>query len=720
VIRITAGLFALFALCLAMPMPEAGSTPPNSVPFETVRKVALNWAATEYPGAKFGTAVPYVDENGNTVAWMFHFRTDGREFPSYEEVAADVQAERQTLTVNTDMSRWRSKYAHILVSARRDRAPVIRFGYGTSEYYAIAAKAEARARKTLGPDVRLSRIYFVSASTYLEFTNKAGRSTVTSEHFERTWGSRAAFTAYVSDARAQFRQHYAGEEEAAARYENSRWDRVFAPKAASLSEVFVPNHGLAPFYDWSYGCTPTAGAMVCGYVDRFQKSGRLVQWYFQRYDGVEGEHDWQVPYVQRECAIEMLTDTSSGGTSFYFISNGLFQVGYGHGYTGWSVTNTMGSAGNDWAWSTITSQVNAGHAMIWSAGWESHSLACFGYRTEDKYVYVHNTWWAPAEWWTHSGFGQSHVAAVTPDAGDTRNIRLTYPLGDTLYNHIGAGEVLYVGDTVRITWESGTPGTRVDIDISTDGGRTWTSAAEGVADSGAFHWYIPPSMPTCDSVRLRLFQYNGSTLTSADGTRGCFRTLREPLPPPQIAPPNGLPIQSDDLPVVLVVDSVKAACDSIHFKLVQGADTLAEQKGPLAHFLLPDSMFVYNKIYKWIVRGYNQWGWGPWSTAWSFRVILSGVEEVTPAPVAPAFSAPAVNRLTSGSVQFEVRAAAPGSRMVVYDALGNVVRELAVVQPSRLTWDMTDDAGRKVAAGLYFARLVGDRSQPTSKLILLD
>jgi hypothetical protein len=100
--------------------------------------------------------------------------------------------------------------------------------------------------------------------------------------------------------------------------------------------------------------------------------------------------------------------------------------------------------------------------------------------------------------------------------------------------------------------------------------------------------------------------------------------------------------------------------------------------------------------------------------------VAVGVEEEKPAAVAPAFSAPAVNRLGSGSVQFDVRMAAPGSKLIVYDALGNVLRELVVVQPSRLTWDMTDATGRKLAAGLYFARLVGGAIQPTAKLVLLD
>ena len=714
------GLLALFVLAVGMPMPGTGTTPPNAVPFDSVRIVALNWAAVEYPGAKLGTAIPYIDESGNTVAWMFHFRVDGKSFPRYDQVAADVQAERQTLTANTDLSRWRSKYAHVLVSARRDRAPVICFGYGTSDYYAIAATALEHAQQSLGSSAQLSRIYFMNPCIYLEFENPAGQHVVLSQHFEQTWASREAFTGYVTQARAELRKQYPGEEEAAASYAEGRWNHAFDHKLGPLADsVFVPNYGLAPFYDWHYGCSPTSGAMVCGYVDRFQKSGRLVQYCYQRWDPVEGEDDWQIPNIQYELAIDMNTDTTTGGTNIGAIANGLAQVGYDNGYDGWSVTNEIGGAGSDWCWATLTSEINAGHAMVWSVTWESHSLAAFGYRS-DKYVYVHNTWWEPGDWWEHSGSGNAHVAAVTPDAGDAHDIRLTYPLGDTLYNHIGAGEVLCVGDTCRITWESGTPATSVDIDVSTDGGQTWSSAAAGVADSGAYHWYIPPSIPSCDSVRLRLSQYNGATLTSADGTIGCFYTVKEAMAPPQLAPPDGLPIPMGSLPVALVVDSTKTNCDSIDFRLIQGLDTIWERPGTAASHYLPDSLLQMNKVYKWIVRGHNQWGWGNWGTPWSFRMLPAGVEEEKPVGIVPAFSVPAVNRLGAASVMFDVRAAAPGSKLAVYDALGNVVRELTVPRPSRLAWDMTDAAGRKLAAGLYFARLAGGATQPTAKLVLLN
>lgn len=718
--KMLAGLLALFALSAALSLPETGTTPPNAVQFDTVRAVALNWAAAEYPGAKLGTAIPYLDENGNTVAWMFHFRIDGKSFPGYDQVAADVQAERLTLTPNTDMSKWRSRYAHILVSARRDQAPVICFGYGTSVYYAIAAKALAHAEQSLGSGARLSRIYFMNPCTYLEVEDASGKCVVMSEHFERNWSSREAFTSYVTQARAEQRKQCPGDEEAAAKIANSRWDHVFGPKLDALTDsVFVPNYGLAPFYDWHYGCSPTSGAMVCGYVDRFQKSGRLVQYFYQRYDPVEQEQDYQIANTQYECAIDMNTDTTQGATNMGSIAPGLEQVSYDNGYDDWSVTNQLGGSSSDWCWSTLKAEIDAGHAAEWSVTWEQHSLAAFGYRS-DKYVYVHNTWWEPADWWYYSGSGNAHVAAVTPGVGDEHDVRLTYPLGDTLYNHSGAGEVVYVGDTLRVTWQNGTPGNSVDIEVSTDGGNNWEAAATGVADSGAYHWYVPPSIPSCDSVRLRISQYVGSTLTSADGTFGCFHTLREPVAPTQLAPANGMPIPMNHLPVVLEVDSANGVCDSIHFKLVQGLDTIWVQNGPSAHCPVPDSLLQLSKTYKWIVRGHNQWGWGNWSTTWSFRMVAAGVEEEKPISTAPAFSVPAVNRLSAGSVQFDVRAAAPGSRVIVYDALGNVVRELTVARPSRMAWDMADANGRKVAAGLYFVHLAGGSSHPTSKLVLLN
>jgi hypothetical protein len=176
----------------------------------------------------------------------------------------------------------------------------------------------------------------------------------------------------------------------------------------------------------------------------------------------------------------------------------------------------------------------------------------------------------------------------------------------------------------------------------------------------------------------------------------------------------------ESLPVVLVVDSTRTNCDSIGFKLIQGLDTIWERTGCVASYSLPDSLLQARKTYKWIVRGHNQWGWGNWSTPWSFRMLAAGVEEEQPARIVPAFSVPAVSRLGTGGVTFDVRMAAPGSRLTVFDALGNVVRELPIARPGQLAWDATDGTGHRLAAGLYFVRLAGGATQPTRKLVLLD
>jgi hypothetical protein len=691
-------LFAAVTALAAMPIPDAGMTHANAVPFETVKGLALRRAQAEYPGARLGTVAPYVDENGFTVAYLFHFRTDGKAFPGYEQVAEDVLAERAKLTANTDLTRWTSKYAFVLVSARYDRAPILCFGYGTSEFYAIAEAGLARAQAQLGTDARLSRVLFVAPATFLEFENGGGERLVLSNHFERSWDSREGFRQYVSAAKAS-----AGDDAGAAEAHRREWQQALSSDFKEFTEVYVPNVGRAPFYDWSYGCTPTSGAIVLGYIDRTQNYGRLVDWYWQRWDNVEGENDWQIPNTQRECALTMHTDTNSGGTYVMNIAAGLRTAANNNSYS-FTVTEADGYSGNDWAWSTITSQIGSGYAFIWSAMWESHSLACFGYRTDDKYVYVHNTWWAPAVWWAHSGADDSHVASPHPSGGDARKIEITWPVGDTLYNSTGRGEVVQIGDTADITWNNfGNPGTKVVIELSTNGGRNWSSVASNAPDNGSYTWYVQPSTQACDSVRLRLTQYNSSTVTAADGSFGCFHLTREPLAPMPLSPPNGQQIFQP--PIVLVVDSTVAGVDSYDFRLALGTDTIWRQRGTSPQCPVPDSILTTNRSHKWLVRAHNQFGWGANSVAWSFWVRFdpSAIAEQRPARTGPGLKVKSIVRLSEGLLGFSVSGVEDG-RLTLFDATGSKVRDFAVSNGSA-TWDLRDRLGRTAEAGLYFARL---------------
>lgn len=706
----------LVSLAVAMvPMPEAGRTPENPVSFELVRDLALRRAEAEWPGCRPGPVIPYVDVWGANTAYMFHFRTDGEEFPEFEQVRADVWEEARALGHGADVSSWRSKYAYVLVSCRYDQAPVLTFGYGTSDYFAVGAEAMARAEEGLGHSVTGLRVYFVTPCTFFEFTSVDGRQTVVSSLFDRTWESRAEFAREFTDRRQELVAQYGFDASQALAIHRAEWERVLNHGFTDNTEAYVPNKERAPYYDWSYGCTPSAAAMVMGYIDRTQDYGRIVDWFWSRHDMVEGEMDWQTPNVQRECALAMRTDTTRGATQIMWVSPGLIEVAADNGYD-FTTVRDQGGSHNDWAWSTIVQEIDGGYAHVWSALWSIHSLACYGYRTTDKYVYVHNTWWKPAAWWAHSGNDWSYVDSPHPSGGDARRIELTHPLGDTFYNSIGRGEVFQVGETTQVTWTNfGHPGTKVDIEMSTDCGRNWQAVAGDLPDNGSCDWFIPASVAACDSVRLRVKQYGGTTLTSADGTYGCFRLIREPLAPRSTAPPNGQQILTP--PVVLVIDTPPPAVDSIEFRLVFGGDTIWIQRGVELTCPLPDTIFTYGRSYKWVTRARNQFGWGQYGTPWSFWIRFQpGVEEAADCEFRIVSSSSVCRRSPSG-IRFEVGPAQAEARILVYDALGEVVRQL---EPGERSWDYMDGTGKRVQTGLYFARLVSASGTETRKFVLLD
>ncbi|MEO0022106.1 MAG: hypothetical protein ABIK48_08040 [candidate division WOR-3 bacterium] len=701
-------LFPVFGLNL----PEPGIPPPNAVDFETVKGLAQRKAQAEWPGCQAGTVVPYVDEQGQTVAYMFHFRTDGGDFPDYEQVVADILKEREGLTVNTDLTRWRSKYAHLLISARYDRTPIVCYGYGTSEYYAVAPEGLRRARAILGNDAFLSRIYFVAPVVFLEFSNLQGQQVIFSAHFEQSWRSRADFQRQVAELKAQ-----AGVEEAnpvAVDHYRQEWERALVRDFSRWNEVYIPGAERAPFYDWSYGCTPTSAAMVMGYIDRVLGYGRLVDWFWQRWDMVEGEWDKQIPNVQRECALRMFTDTTRGATTIGAIAQGLYLVAWDNDYPSFEIVEELGTSGNDWAWETIVREFDAGYPMVWSAIWAIHSLAGFGYRTPEKDLFVHNTWWQPAEWWHYSGNERSHVAAVHPAGADPQCLRLLYPLGDTFYNSFGRGETLQIGDTVRVRWDnSGNPGDWVAIDISFDAGRSWTRL-DSVPDQGYYDWLISPDYQAQESVRLRLRQYYQGTLTAADGTFGCFRLVREPLAPKYLGPQNGLPVTQP--PVVLVIDTLRTDFDSAHFVLWKGtADTVLNLTTTSRRCTIPEGLLVYNQTYKWVCRAHNRFGWGEFGPMWSFRVgFRPGIEEQAAASgFAAVFQHASIRLSRQGAVELS------GGEYEVYNAVGKLVRRIDAGKAGAV-WNLTDGNGAKLAAGMYFIRSGKTDRGAVQKLIILE
>jgi len=163
-----------------------------------------------------------------------------------------------------------------------------------------------------------------------------------------------------------------------------------------------------------------------------------------------------------------------------------------------------------------------------------------------------------------------------------------------------------------------------------------------------------------------------------------------------------------------------AGVDSYDFRLALGTDTIWRQRGTSPTCPVPDSMFIYGRSYKWLVRAHNQFGWGKNSVTWSFWVRFNntGVEETSQLRPTPVLRAKSIVRSSEGRVAFCLAGVA-GGRLTIYDATGSKVTELAVAGGAA-AWDLRDRLDRVAGAGLYFARFESGATVLTRRFILTD
>jgi hypothetical protein len=538
--------------------PSKGAEPDYAVPVDVVEKVAMKKAHSLWGEVSVGPVIPYVDLDGRTVAYMFDFRLDGKEFPSYEEVARECLLEEEQNKCpgpgkrtkegeNEDLSQKLEydsfcqsyAYAHLLVSARYDRTPILNYGGGASEYYRTGLRARQKAIEIIGDGtVKLIKIYFLfPGNIWYEFSD-GRRNTVVDAHLTNKWQESEDFIQLQNQKKRETLEKIAEEsriegkslDELEAHMRSvmeAKWEELVKGDISKTACTYVPGRAWVPYYDWSYGCSPTSAAMVLGWIDGYSWYGRLVDFFVERWDMVEGETDYQIPNVQRELALAMGTDTTTGGTSPGNIGSGLISVtNTTNGYC-FTLFECDGSILNDWCWGSIQSEINNGHAFVWSASWEAHSLCAYGY-CDDKTVVVHTTWGCYEDYWAHTDgglFSFSWVDSPHRACPEYHDVDILSPRGDTLCNHNGSGEQWTAGETRTIQWTNyGYPGSYVNIYYSTSGGAgSWTTIVSNTPDDGSHSWTIPCDV-SGNSCRIRISQYTTSYV-SGDGSFGNFKIL---------------------------------------------------------------------------------------------------------------------------------------------------------------------------------------------------
>lgn len=267
-----------------------------------------------------------------------------------------------------------------------------------------------------------------------------------------------------------------------------------------------------PFYYYSYGSMPTISAMLFGYWDS-RGYGRLIDYYYDRYDIMLDSIIEDVPNVQQELAIAMGTDTMTGGTYISNIAPGQVTVANTiNGYNFSSECSPQGGPGNNYLWPWITNEIDAGRPCLWlniNGSGPCLSGTAFGY-TQDSLIAGHSPFDSLIYWFYAPLSGNVWVITLVPNGYDSNNIFLTSPVG---------GEHLQGNEIWHITWEyTGDGIDHIGLYYSLDNCQTWDTITVSTPNTGNFPWLVPNT--SCDSLRVKIDAYDASdTLLAADGSR---------------------------------------------------------------------------------------------------------------------------------------------------------------------------------------------------------
>ncbi len=279
-----------------------------------------------------------------------------------------------------------------------------------------------------------------------------------------------------------------------------------------------------PFTEWNYGSTPTASSMILWFWD-FRDYGRLVDFFFDRWDPPYGRWKYNVPNTLRELALAMHTDSMTGGTYISNISPGIVNVANTiNGYSFQSQCSPLGGPWNNWVFSWIKNEIDNGRPCLWIIldYWheDNHintSLCAIGYiiTPSDTFIIAYDTWNNyPQVWplWTYQSgvYSNDYGVTIEPGGADSDNVFILFPTD--------SGLVFHSGDTLNITWDS--RGNEVDYlkiwHAATYDSIEWTLIEPLAPNTGLYAWVVPEESL---NTRIVLQGFNaGGGLEAADGS----------------------------------------------------------------------------------------------------------------------------------------------------------------------------------------------------------
>jgi hypothetical protein len=700
----------------------------SDIPYNLAKNVAEHKAVSVFgQGISLGPGIPYYDIEDNLMGYEFGVSFRGT-FPEESALLALLSEKRgiveevesnggfqDVIKLKKNLAGIGS-YGRIFVSVSSGDFPVPELGEGLPPYYRRYSQAMAVARDYLNGEPSFIRVYYLTPWIKWYRFSANGKDVFVREQSLECDRPQDIYSIHLEKC-----ENYQTLE----KYHRRIWKEIRSGDYSSIQMGARAGYiDSVPEYDWSYGCTPTASAMVMGYWDE-RGYDRLVDWYFNHYDVASSQLVLNVPNVQKELAIAMNTDTTTGGTSIYAIAGGHIVVANNYnGYNFSAERSPMGNTGNDFVWSWITTEVDGGRPFNWSNLYYwfqnqfiHHSVTGYGY-TDDKYVYIFTTWmWGEQLWYYytyHSGtYSQPWVITAVPGGSEPHKVTLITPDG---------GEIWYAASTETVEWT--TEGGSVDhlgIWFSSNGGEDWQSLANNAPNTGSFDWYVQPDSLSTYRARIRLEAYDsGSNLLGADGSAKDFTVRPETGCTLFVTDPNGGEIW---------------AVGEVH-------QITWEVNGVEPHHVVisysPDGGNLWNNIITYPNSGSFDWTIPDDTTSVAlvkvrgltqsnyllsedisddyFTIAATGInEEPKPVEIEP-FAVSISPVPMTGKIEFSVKGHRSPISIEIVDISGRVVRNLNE-RGSTIVWDGKDNFGRIVQSGIFIYKLTAGGNKSTGKIV---
>ncbi len=489
-----------------------------------------------------GRHFPLFDVDETITAYLFPFARNAQDFPDEDRLTETVNGFRAP----EERDAFASRFGSITVSASRTNVPVLRASGRLHERYLIADGLARMAREALDVEsVDPGRVFYLGVhAEYHEFISGHRRILISSCD-PKPYALEDLQAAFAGTPRAEQTDPEFPERVAAAWREEMGSDGEDVDPSSletALREVRIPLWRLVPFIDYTYWCDPTSWAMVCAFWDNYVQGhgtvtgyGRLVDhWLRHPNDPKRRQYGKNVPNI-----IDEIIDPKTGtwpkdpatGKGKAFPDT----INQPNGYR-FTRHTTIGTGGNQWGWSVLKSELDAGRPVVWGIvnPHIAHAVTLIGYRIQGarrKVIAIDaanpNTPTRINEYdydqFRNAPYQRVGIGRLSPGGG-------THPDHLVILGPDG-GETVEAFSPVTITWRVWGHGiTRASLHVSWDEGNTWSLiAANRPCEPGqnAFVWH--PGRPA-NRARVKVEGYTAANgYIAGDGSQGNFRIRPAPI-----------------------------------------------------------------------------------------------------------------------------------------------------------------------------------------------